>query len=37
MNTESFTPRHWVFLILILLFFNIVCFGCTFVVYMARS
>jgi hypothetical protein len=37
MNTDAFTPRHWWFLILILLFFNIVCFGCSFVVLMARS
>ena len=36
MNFDNFTSRHWLLLILILLFFNILCFGCTALIYTAR-
>ncbi len=34
MDYEALTPKHWIFLILILLFFNILCFGCAFLLYI---
>lgn len=28
MDYEALTPRHWILLMMILLFFNIICYGC---------
>ncbi len=33
MNTTMMTPRHWILLILTLLFMNIVCWGCVLLIY----
>lgn len=37
MDFEAFTPRHWILLVLILLFFNILCYGCVLLLFGARS
>ena len=37
MQFDAFTPKHWLLLILTLLFFNIICYGCTWLIYGVRS
>lgn len=33
MDTSLMTPKHWIVIILALLFFNIICYGCVLLVY----
>lgn len=36
MNYEALTSRHWLLIILVLLFFNVLCYGCILLIYGAR-
>lgn len=37
MNSQALTSKHWILLILLLLLFNIMCYGCTLLLFNARS
>ncbi len=37
MTSEAYTRKHWILLILTLLFLNIVCYGCILLIYSVRG
>lgn len=37
MSTTALTVKHWILVILTLLFFNILCWGCSLLIWGARN